>query len=504
MAPTQNNCLRRGKFLKKEGKFRNKWSPIVVLQRLEDDKKLRKTLVTSLESAHEVSVTSPESNIELQEFPERHQCFVCAQIFDLKEVWSLHLEKIHSIQIKILKLDGSSVVCDAEQVPHADEELVQDDQGCQDRQELDDQNDSSGDNDKTKEERNPDAIGHVKGQTYKLNIDITENLVSSTTHPVLVKEETKKSSKVVSGGLFSTSEKNVQIKEKSDCLVSTTPNPIQVEENVDKYGNATKNDYSKKKRIYCEICGQLHCGLSRLRMHQIETHTVCPMLECNLCSILFDNLTIFNKHQNIQHGVPFPCQFCDKKLADEKSKKEHMYKKHATLGFCDECKKFKTALKEHISRVHSDKVECKVCKALVPEANLTAHMVNCRSQSERILLCNKCGKRFVHRRRLIAHEKKVHEPAVCGSTQKSQAFLIKHKKPLHQPNGERNWISKKKSIGCFIINGILIFLIIAFATLYFIKSKDCDPGNKRGISIFWKSEVKIPKFKFSCEKRWNF
>ncbi len=71
-------------------------------------------------------------------------------------------------------------------------------------------------------------------------------------------------------------------------------------------------------------------------------------------------------------------------------------------------------------------------------------------------------------------------------------------------NKERNWISKKKSIGCFIINGILIFLVIAFAVLYFIKSKDCDPGNKRGISIFWKSEVKIPKFKFSCEKRWNF
>jgi hypothetical protein len=430
MAPTQNNCLRMGKFLKKEGKFRDKWSPFVVLQRLEDDKKLRKTPVTSLESSYEVSVTSPESSIELKEVPERHQCFVCAQIIDLKELLSLHSEKIQRIEIKILKLDGSSVVCDAEQVPHADEEFVQDDQGCQDWQELDDQKDSSDDNDKTKEEQNPDAIGHVKGQTYKLDIDtykldidITENLVSSTSLPVLVKEETKESSEVVSGGLFSTSEKNVQIKEnlnicKSDCLVSTTPNPIQVEESVDKSGNATKNDYSKKNRIYCEICGQLHYGLSRLRMHQIETHTVCPMLECNLCSILFDNLTIFNKHQNIQHGVPFPCQFCDKKLADEKSKKEHMYKKHKGFGFCDECKKFKTKLKEHISRVHSE-VECKVCKALLPEANLMAHMVNCRSQSERILPCNKCGKKFVHKRHLIAHEKKVHEPAVCGSTQVS-------------------------------------------------------------------------------------
>ena len=285
MAPTLKKNRRQETKVKME--FGRKLTPVVLLERLEDDKKFHKILMTSLESANGNFMTSLESSIEGPE-RQRHQCFVCAQVFDLKEVLSLHLEKVHHIQIteesektEILKLGQSSVASYVDPVfnvyQNVDMELVEDEQSCQDREKLSDQKYLSRKDEKLNEERNLDSK-----QTENLN---NGNLVLTTTDPVQVKEKNNKLNNGTSGN-----------------LALTTTDPVHVEKETEKPGNGISPEFI----ICCEICDNTYRSIRSLRMHQIETHTVCPMLECHFCSMLLDSLSNFNKHQNAQHGLPIP------------------------------------------------------------------------------------------------------------------------------------------------------------------------------------------------------
>jgi hypothetical protein len=54
-------------------------------------------------------------------------------------------------------------------------------------------------------------------------------------------------------------------------------------------------------------------------------------------------------------------------------------------------------------------------------------------------------------------------------------------------NKKAKWMSHKKSIACFVINGILVLLVIALTTsiLFMVQQHDKEMGNASTKSIFF-------------------
>jgi hypothetical protein len=58
--------------------------------------------------------------------------------------------------------------------------------------------------------------------------------------------------------------------------------------------------------------------------------------------------------QNDEHGIPLPCQYCNEKLPDESSRKDHIRLKHRdrrkqpVAGVCEICNTYQKNFQKHM------------------------------------------------------------------------------------------------------------------------------------------------------------
>ncbi|XP_055303247.1 zinc finger protein 595-like [Sitodiplosis mosellana] len=193
--------------------------------------------------------------------------------------------------------------------------------------------------------------------------------------------------------------------------------------------------------FYCEHCpGRIFTVKAKLRQH-METHVnalrrkICPI--CNRKPINYD------KHMRTFHGEvgPHKCDSCPKSFQYKSGLVYHM-QKHATekLFLCEICgKSFQTSalLGGHVRIKHEQKKNhaCHYCsKSFCSPASLKEH-TNSVDLKLRPFDCDICGKKFNTRRSVRLHKITHGEPLLpcrfCDKMFKLRENRLKHQKRIH-------------------------------------------------------------------------
>ncbi|GFO43280.1 Zinc finger protein [Plakobranchus ocellatus] len=190
----------------------------------------------------------------------------------------------------------------------------------------------------------------------------------------------------------------------------------------------------KKKRILCELCGDLFCDEKAVQTHIEIVHNKvyrykCPICDksfgrksqlkahrgrhkpyvCNICNKSIVNKPFYDLHMAAHRNgeKPFKCNQCGKGFMAKNYLENHQVTHSGQKPFeCSICgigymteQKLKNHMKRHLGTKH---FKCTVCaKEFYSQEDLTCHMRHHKSQKPH--LCDFCGKSFLKPGRLKSH-----------------------------------------------------------------------------------------------------
>ncbi|XP_073812584.1 uncharacterized protein isoform X27 [Musca autumnalis] len=206
---------------------------------------------------------------------------------------------------------------------------------------------------------------------------------------------------------------------------------------------------------FVECCGRRFATRKFLAEH-IMVHYNPEHFKCKTCNKICRDSTQLEAHEQTHLPNPpeakykktFQCEKCSKTFSSKASFEHHMVAKHVPreeFKFeCPECKKkfacSKYAL-DHQKRYHNptNKVfVCEICGKVLPkEKALYAHnrRVHMPKKPEQ---CKYCGKWYATRANMLAHVANMHKAAdnehrcdICGACSSSPSALYQHKRFTH-------------------------------------------------------------------------
>ena len=163
------------------------------------------------------------------------------------------------------------------------------------------------------------------------------------------------------------------------------------------------DEYVKKPRYKCEICGYVFPKLSHLNRHMDSVHKKLT-IECDRCNKKFRKAN-FSRHKCFVTPKKDICTICGKSVQD---------------------------VKLHIEGVHEGKmVQCPICQKSLKEGSLRVHML---SHEEMKQCCPTCG---ISVQNLELHNKRVHtvdEEKQFQCQDCGKGFIRKHYLETHRIN----------------------------------------------------------------------
>ena len=253
------------------------------------------------------------------------------------------------------------------------------------------------------------------------------------------------------------------------------------------------NGHNKDKKIInCSLCSKNFCRNKSLMEHN---RTIHANIQCNVCSMIFDNPAKLNKHKRRKHPTPEKCEICGKMII--MNLKRHIANVHNSIKpfkcnqpNCSYSSNQKSNLALHLASCQKDKgnYTCKICKKIYlssnrfyesqyikhykaehndvppefkdkeqylcsecPEAFFNKNAFNCHvkrkhknnkpSNLMKKFECNTCQSTFIGRENYVAHCKDVHDEIIsrteiiecqtCDETFNAANFYIKHYQSVH-------------------------------------------------------------------------
>ena len=253
------------------------------------------------------------------------------------------------------------------------------------------------------------------------------------------------------------------------------------------------NGHNKDNKIFnCLICSKNFCRKKALLEHNRTIHV---NIQCDVCSLIFDNPVKLNRHKDKKHITPEKCEICGKMIVA--NLKRHIANVHSDIKSfkcnqpnCSYSSNQKSNLTLHEASCQKKKGDytCKICKKIYlssnklykslyikhykaehndvppefkdkeqylcskcPEAFFNKNNFNCHvlrkhkntklNNLMKKFECNTCQRKFIGRENYVAHCKDVHDEFIsrtktiecqsCDKTFKAANFYIQHHQSVH-------------------------------------------------------------------------
>ena len=217
------------------------------------------------------------------------------------------------------------------------------------------------------------------------------------------------------------------------------------EENFSTPSSLRKHLFQHSKNFACEICGKNFFKASSFYKHK-KFHM--EQVTCQVCGRVLRSASRLKEHMNVHTGEkPYECDLCHMKLSSRCALSNHKARAHSKGNGGNKCyicgKAFRTAFArnshhlEHTEeerRLHNVVVKmftCNICGKTMRKEYKVSHLKKHKSKSERICICEICGKEFFR-----LSELRFHMITHTGSgAQEADMLLTKKERKLPKKTG---------------------------------------------------------------------
>ncbi|RUS77117.1 hypothetical protein EGW08_015133, partial [Elysia chlorotica] len=195
----------------------------------------------------------------------------------------------------------------------------------------------------------------------------------------------------------------------------------------------------RNKTHSCQLCGQSGMNIGQLRHHK-KLHK--QQVSCSVCGRVMNSEASLKEHMNVHTGdKPIDCDVCHMKLPSQSALANHKIRMHNKNNGGNQCyicgKRFRTpfARNSHHYTEHTEEERkqhnvvvkmftCDICGRTLRLEYKNSHLKQHKSLSERLTVCELCGKGFLRLKQLKMHIIKHHgEEGSSVLTQDEKAIL---------------------------------------------------------------------------------
>ncbi|XP_076053322.1 uncharacterized protein LOC143032431 [Oratosquilla oratoria] len=149
----------------------------------------------------------------------------------------------------------------------------------------------------------------------------------------------------------------------------------------------------------CPKCNKIFIMVNSFHRHLVEVHATKKSYLCSKCNKAFSTLRLLKSHVGVHKAEKtYKCKYCSHSCLTASGLRSHLHDIHSNkapqifkCSVCNETFKKRYGLQRHIKRRHSkDKIVCQQCdKVFSCQEDLARH-----KQSHTLQHCQECGKEF--------------------------------------------------------------------------------------------------------------
>ncbi|XP_063372216.1 zinc finger protein 260-like [Cydia amplana] len=209
------------------------------------------------------------------------------------------------------------------------------------------------------------------------------------------------------------------------------------------------------EHLSCDVCSREFTWKASLIRHRL-IHSGEKPYHCEICNMHFrykDALAIHIRQHNGE--MLYSCEICEKKFLSHSNLYRHKLIHTKKYGYaCDKCGKkflYAASLRNH-ENIHNREetfqyFQCDICEQkCTTKKGLIKHLSTHLKDRPRPFFCNKCSKKFLHKRTLTLHElthtnEKPFACDICEKAFKCKDYLLRHHSEMH--SGKKPLKSRK-------------------------------------------------------------
>ena len=227
------------------------------------------------------------------------------------------------------------------------------------------------------------------------------------------------------------------------------------------------NGHNKDNKIFnCSLCSKNFCRKKSLMEHN---RTIHANIQCDVCSMIFDNPAKLNKHKRRKHPTPEKCEICG---TNQMNLKRHITNIHSNVKpwkcdrpGCSFSANQKCNLDVHKERCQEKKdYTCELCKRVFPKSNKhyeSQYIKHYKAEHNDIppefkdkkqYLCSECPESFFNKNVFNAHVWSNHTNSSANSNPQNLMKKFECKTCQTTIFGRKNYVAHCKDVHNEIIS----------------------------------------------------